>query len=86
MLEFANLIDSCNIENKYLKVLFYPKKIKTVGFKSAEMRNIGLWRYYKKNGKYITANFKDGVDPTVIRYYDKKDQLIRKGYYVRRSK
>jgi hypothetical protein len=86
MLEFANLIDSCNIENKYLIVQFYPKKIRTIGFKNAEMRSIGLWRYYKKNGKYVTANFKHGVDPTVIRYYDKKNRLIRKGYYVRRSK
>lgn len=82
MLEYAKLIDTCSIENKYLRVKFYPKKIKAVGFKNSKMRNIGLWRYYKKNGEYFTANFKHGVDPTVIRFYDKKNRLIRKGYYV----
>ncbi len=83
--EYVSKIKPCDIPNKTFNVKFYPKKIRYIGYRNSDGKKIGIWRFYKKNGKYVVCNFKNGVQPTVLRLYNKSDQLIKKGYYRPKS-
>lgn len=79
--EYASKIKPCDIPNKSLHIKFFPKKLRFIGYRNSDGKRIGVWRFYKKNGKYMVCDFKNGTSPTVIRLYDKNDLLIKKGYY-----
>jgi len=83
--KYVSKIKISDIPNKTLFIKFYPKKIKHIGFRNSDGKRIGIWRYYRKNGKYIVVDFKNGVAPTVLRLYNKEDILIKKGYYLPRA-
>lgn len=78
---YAKLIEKPDCDNICLHIMFFPKKLKFIGYRRNDGKRIGKWRIYKKNGKYIVCDFKDGKAPTVLRLYDKNDNLIKKGYY-----
>ncbi|NPD83181.1 hypothetical protein HNS38_00325 [Lentimicrobium sp. L6] len=83
--KYASKIKHCDIPNKTLHIKFQPRKLKYIGYRNSDGKRIGVWHFYHKNGKYIVCDFKNGISPTVIRLYNKNDELIRKGYYNPKS-